>query len=100
MSSLGVPFQDAMSCVFCHAPGHGPAFCGGWRAVDADGRLRVHICPRCLPFLDESSEAWGQIYYAAMKRLYAMNRHRPIGRVIIWRETKEGAVNESACHDK
>ena len=100
MGSLDIPFQGAMPCMFCHAASHGPAFCGGWRAVDADRRLRVYICPQCLPFPDESSEAWGKVYYAAMKRLYAMNRHKPIGLITIWRETKEGPVNESEYNAK
>lgn len=90
---LAMPFTGVMICSRCGVQSRGPAFCGGWRAIDAESRLRYYACPRCRPADDAPTTVWQQWYVAVVGELFEMNNRRSINKLKIWRELGDGRVS-------
>src|SRR5262249_40743045 len=86
MAKLPVPFIGPMVCSNCGVHTSGPEYAGGWRAIDADGRLRYYACPDCLPVDTDSVDTWRNFYIAVGQWLFKENHQRPMKRLTFWRE--------------
>lgn len=95
--NLPIPFRDQMVCMLCRKTAEGPAYCGGWRCIDLDRRMRAYACPECQPGQEGTEDQWSAFYYELMKNRILALPHNSVGKpkhpvrhIVVWRESEAG----------